>query len=415
MIKLRVACILAIALTSCASNGKAPTIAGDWQGTLGEGNEKIRLILNIKEQAKGGWTGGMLSIDQSPDWGSPNPVTSITFEEGRLKLRVPDVAGTYEGTLSPDGNTVQGTWTQHASMPLTLQRATQESSWQDTSPHKVQFVTVDKDVKLEVLDWGGSGRPIILLAGLGNTAHIFDGFATKLTPKYHVYGITRRGFGASSAPADGYAADRMGDDVREVIETLKVSRPVLAGHSFGGAELSSVGTRYPDKVAGLIYLDAAYEYAYYDAARGDLLIDLLDLRRKLDQVRPWMKPQDLRPLVQELLRTDLPQVQKQLQKMEKDLKTPTDEETEDALPPVIQALMNGLQKYTAIPVPVLAIYAPVESDPEDAADTEAQAKALQRGVPGARVVLLTNAQHYVFLSNEADVLRELDAFVAAHP
>ena len=68
----------------------------------------------------------------------------------------------------------------------------------DPSPHTVQFVTVDKDVKLEVLDWGGSGRPLVLLAGLGNTAHVFDDFAPKLTSQYHVYGITRRGFGASS-------------------------------------------------------------------------------------------------------------------------------------------------------------------------------------------------------------------------
>jgi hypothetical protein len=29
----------------------------------------------------------------------------------------------------------------------------------DESPHTVQFVTVDRNVKLEVLDWGGSGRP----------------------------------------------------------------------------------------------------------------------------------------------------------------------------------------------------------------------------------------------------------------
>ena len=35
---------------------------------------------------------------------------------------------------------------------------------QDSSPHATQFVTVDKDVRLEVLDWGGSGRPVILLA-----------------------------------------------------------------------------------------------------------------------------------------------------------------------------------------------------------------------------------------------------------
>ena len=76
-----------------------------------------------------------------------------------------------------------------------------------------KFVTVDKDVKLEVLDWGGSGRPIVFLAGLGNTAHIFDKFAPKLTDGYHVYGITRRGFGVSSVPSSGYSADRLGDDI----------------------------------------------------------------------------------------------------------------------------------------------------------------------------------------------------------
>jgi hypothetical protein len=45
----------------------------------------------------------------------------------------------------------------------------------DPSKHKVQFVTVANGVRLEVLDWGGSGRPVVLLAGLGTTAHVFDG------------------------------------------------------------------------------------------------------------------------------------------------------------------------------------------------------------------------------------------------
>src|ERR1700677_3535593 len=86
----------------------------------------------------------------------------------------------------------------------------------DPSPHNTSFISVDNDVRLEVLDWGGSGRSLVLLAGLGNTAHVFDKFAPKLTGAYHVYGITRRGFGASSAPSpspDNYRADRLGDDV----------------------------------------------------------------------------------------------------------------------------------------------------------------------------------------------------------
>ena len=44
----------------------------------------------------------------------------------------------------------------------------------------------------------------------------------------------------------------------------KTLRPAIAGE-----ELSSVGSRHPKRVAGLIYLDAGYGYAFYDSARGD--------------------------------------------------------------------------------------------------------------------------------------------------
>jgi hypothetical protein len=76
--------------------------------------------------------------------------------------------------------------------------------WQDPSKHQVRFVEVEKGVRLDVLDWGGSGRVIVLLAGSGNTAHVFDNFASKLIDSGHVYGVTRRGYGASSQPASGY-------------------------------------------------------------------------------------------------------------------------------------------------------------------------------------------------------------------
>jgi pimeloyl-ACP methyl ester carboxylesterase len=157
-------------------------------------------------------------------------------------------------------------------------RAKAPASAPKLPPHAM-LITVDKDVKLEVLDWRGSGRPVVLLSGLGDTAHTFDEFAPKLTATCHVYGITRRGFGSSSAPvpSDGnYSADRLGDDVVAVIDALKLNGPVLVGHSIAGEELSSVGTRHPEKIGGLIYLEAAYSYAYYDRAQGDLLLDSLE-------------------------------------------------------------------------------------------------------------------------------------------
>jgi pimeloyl-ACP methyl ester carboxylesterase len=123
-----------------------------------------------------------------------------------------------------------------------------------------------------------------LLTGLGGTARDFDNFARKLIATYHVYGITRRGFGESSKPPatiDNYSADRLGDDVLAACGFLKLNRPVLAGHSIAGEELSSIGSRHPEKVAGLIYLDAGYGYAYYDRSLGDFTLDLFELEDKL--------------------------------------------------------------------------------------------------------------------------------------
>lgn len=107
----------------------------------------------------------------------------------------------------------------------------------DLTAHKIQFVKVDRDVKLEVLDWGGYGRSLVLLPGLGDTAHVFDKFVHELTAAYHVFGITLRGYGASTAPPPvvaNYTADRLGEDVVQVIDSLNLERPILAGHSVAG-------------------------------------------------------------------------------------------------------------------------------------------------------------------------------------
>jgi non-heme chloroperoxidase len=353
--------------------------------------------------------------------------------------------------------------------------AQEPAPWHDLSPHTVQFVTVEKDVKLEVLDWGGTGRPIVLLAGLGDTAHLFDDFAPKLTSEYHVYGITRRGFGASSAPAPdptNYSATRLGDDVLAVMDALKIDRPVLVGHSLGGEELTTVADRHPERVAGLVYLDAGYAYAYYDSSRiGDTLkieIDWNELRTKGALAMAGDGAREKQDIA-DLLNTDLPAFEEDLQQVDnveanepppQPQPTPADYENFDRyrefwkrtvgvdipdgeLQQDIQptsdgrveprksnglqpAIMAGMEKYTEIKAPVLAIFAGphdvgpyAQNDPAlekfnayDADYMKRVADGFQKGVPSARVLLLPHASHLVFLSNEADVLREMRTFLA---
>jgi pimeloyl-ACP methyl ester carboxylesterase len=277
----------------------------------------------------------------------------------------------------------------------------------DSSPHTVQFVTVGKDVKVEVLDWGGAGRPLIFLAGMGNTAHVFDNFAPKFAAKYHVYGITRRGFGASSQPAPtvgNYSARRLGDDVLAVMNVLRLNRPVLVGHSVAGEELSCVGSRHPEKVAGLIYLDAGYGYAYYDRVNGDVWLDLIDVRKRIDQLQAgtW---RDQKQLWQDML-TDVSHLDKALREITKEMAPMPNPRNP---PPIPTAIQFGAEKYTEIHVPILAFFAlPQVFDPH----TSEQADAFEAGLPSAHVVRLQNADHFVFNSNEAEVFREMNAFLA---
>ena len=304
----------------------------------------------------------------------------------------------------------------------------------DRSPHTVQSITVTRDVKLEVLDWGGSGRPLIFLAGSGFDAHVFDEFAPKFLALHHVYGITRRGTGASSAPpptSDNYSADRLGDDVLAVIDRLQLDRPVLVGHSLAGEEMSSIGSRYPRRVSGLIYLDAGYSYAYYTPQVGDPIIDALDLNTKLGAFlsRGFQDSKELKDLQQAAGQLD-----KDLQGLEKQrsLMPPQPPRAADASPPppIPVALSKGRRKYTDIPVPVLAIYADphnfgelYKDDPNaraavvenDRETTSAQADALQAGVPTARIVKIPDADHFIFRSNPTEVLTEMNAFLRGLP
>ena len=407
----------------------AQEITGNWQGTVDVG-AKLRVILQIAKRDDGTLRGSLYSIDQFPE---PIPVTALSFANPTLKFTVDPLHISYEGKLASDGKTVTGTLTQDKAVPLTLERPTPETAWKiDTSPHTVQMIPVDKGVKLEVLDWGGTGRPLVLLTGLGDTAHAFDQFAPKLAANYHVYGITRRGFGASSAPepdATNYTAGRLGEDVLAVIDALHLNKPVVAGHSVAGEELSYIGVHHPEKVAGLIYIDAGYPYALYDEVNGALMMDAVELRKQLS-VLSGNFPADPQKYMDDLI-ANLQRVEKEVAQQKQDIEgIPPPPPGNRAMPPIPMAIRSGQERFTTFHVPALVIFADphdfggaMKDNPKARAamqaandrDTERQAVAFERQVPSAHVVRIPNASHYVFRSNEADVLREMNAFISTLP
>ena len=309
--------------------------------------------------------------------------------------------------------------------------AQQVNTWNDTSPHTIQFVTVEKNVQLEVLDWGGIGKPIVLLAGGGNTAHVFDDFAPKLSANFHVYGITRRGFGSSQFSAID-SQDRLGKDILAVIDSLEIIKLVLVGHSIAGAELSSVAHISPDHISALVYLEAGYPYAFSNG-ESPAMKEFMEIN---GPKQPTPEEKDLVSF-KALQKWDAKTFG--FQRPESEFRQTWDS-TLEGRPThprnspgfsMFSTILNDPIKYDSIPVTSLVIFAiphvkeawmtestdqKVRSDAQiyftkiDNLATK-QAKAINDGVPAAEVMKL-QGMHYIYLTNELEILNAISQFVS---
>jgi len=197
-----------------------------------------------------------------------------------------------------------------------------------------------------------------------------------------------------------------------------------------GEELSSIGSRHPEKVSGLIYLEAGYDYAFYDQSHGNVTIDVNEIIRRLGELRfgSGVNLPERRKTMIALADTILPAYLTGLRAFLRE-PPPPNGPAPRPLPPIPYAIISGQRKYTHVSGPILAIFAsppgvPPGADTDPAmramiaeADSaiDRQVSAFARGVPQARVVRLPRANHFIFRSNEADVLREMRAFIDALP
>jgi pimeloyl-ACP methyl ester carboxylesterase len=122
------------------------------------------------------------------------------------------------------------------------------------SVHSIQA----NGVRLEYLDWGGHGPPLVFLAGLGDTPYIYNDLAPEFRSRFHCLGLTRRGFGGSAQPESGYELDNLVQDAASFINALRLRNVTVVGHSFGGTEAIRLSELHPDMIRRVVLLDTAY-------------------------------------------------------------------------------------------------------------------------------------------------------------
>ena len=280
---------------------------------------------------------------------------------------------------------------------------------------------------LEVLDWGGSGPPLVLLAGLQDVAHGFDDIAPHFTDDHHVLAITRRGYGASSQPRSGYDLASRVADLHAVLDSLRLPRVALVGHSIAGDELTAFAGGYPDRVTQLVYLDAAYDHSGLRALLSE------------SPAPPPMLAADSAsaPAVQAYLQRTFGMHIPEAQLRAIGRYDAAGRLVGNVTPEAIDSLILvgcGHPDYAAVLAPALVINAVIDAVEQvfptwatfDATHRDAALRftaALQtwaaaerarvrRELPAAQLLELHGANHYVFDSHSAEVIRSMRAFFA---
>jgi hypothetical protein len=122
----------------------------------------------------------------------------------------------------------------------------------------------------------GSGTPTIILeAGLGDDAIVWRGVQPALSKTTRVCAYDRAGLGWSDPLPPPRDADHIAADLHGLLREAKITGPVvLMGHSVGGIYLRDYASRYPENVAGIVFVDSSTPFQ----------------NKRTDPVRPWRSP-----------------------------------------------------------------------------------------------------------------------------
>lgn len=161
-----------------------------------------------------------------------------------------------------------------------------------------QFVQLATGPRVHYRDEGPRDAPVIvLLHGSNSDLHTWQPWVDRLKDRYRLIRFDQRGHGLTGAAAGGYGADAFAGDVLALADTLKLGRFVLAGNSMGGANAARFAMLHPDRLAGLVLIDAGGA-PIREQGRGNLAFTVL----RMPVIGAVASQMMQRPLVERSLR-----------------------------------------------------------------------------------------------------------------
>lgn len=144
-----------------------------------------------------------------------------------------------------------------------------------------RFVDIDGH-KQHILDMGTGSPVVIFITGAGADLKNFNAVQTEIAKLTRTLSYDRAGIGLSEELNTERTVDHFAIELNEILENEKIEPPYLiVSHSLGGFIARWYVHAYPDKVAGMVLIDPAYE-GFMDTIRNTRSAD--QRRRMKDMV-----------------------------------------------------------------------------------------------------------------------------------
>lgn len=109
-------------------------------------------------------------------------------------------------------------------------------------------------------DSGGSGDAVVLAHAIGCDHRMWDGLGTALSPRFRVIRMDVRGHGRSPVTPRPYSLELLADDVRDLLDSLKIEKAHWVGLSMGGMIGQAFALRHPQRLRKLVLANTTSTY-----------------------------------------------------------------------------------------------------------------------------------------------------------
>jgi pimeloyl-ACP methyl ester carboxylesterase len=241
---------------------------------------------------------------------------------------------------------------------------------------------------LRVEDGGEGGVPVIFVHGLGGDRRVWTNQVEHLRLTRRAVALDLRGHGESEPSKEGdYGMEAFASDVLAVADALAIQRFVLVGHSMGGAAVGAVAGKAPDRVAGILFDDAAGDLTQIPANQIEGWLQNFSADRYDEFSEAWFG---------EMLSVAHPATREQV--MEQLKATPRE---------VVAASARSMAKYAPLPAlkayhgPMLAVVTFYNNQPY----------SLQNIVPGLKSKEVRDASHWIQMDRPTEFNQIMDEFL----